>query len=142
MKGNSNYFGFFCAILMGISAFLPWTSFSQIFIKISYTGIDLEEGWIVVSLSIIAGILFMLKNKWAIIPGIVGILLGIYEIIEFNRQLGNIPENADLGFQAKVNYGLYMLLASTAGVVIFGYQLFKNKRQDEVGSSNESDVLT
>ena len=61
---------------------------------------------------------------------------------KFNRFLGNMPDNVDMGFQAKLNYGLYMLLASSAGVVVFGYQLFKYKGTAEKGKSNESDVLT
>jgi hypothetical protein len=97
------------AILLGVSAFLPWGSSA-------YVSVDgmAGDGWITISIGLLAFILLFIKRISIWLSLFFGILALIIGIVDFNAMLKAIKLVTD----GNMGMGLYTTLIASAGIVI------------------------
>lgn len=130
---NSNYIIMMAAALLGASAFLPWISVSLFGFTDITTGVDANDGWIVLSLAIIAGLLGWAAPRWALIPGAAALGLGIYELYDLFDSTRGLEGFEDKGIKATIEYGMYLLLAASFTIVVTATYLFKKRSESLQG---------
>lgn len=115
---KANYMGLAASALLGLSAFLPWVTLSFLSFSDTTTGIESNDGWFVVSLAIIAGLLHFVAPKYAFVPGLFALGLGLYEIYDLYTATDDRAAMENKGLQVDLGIGMYLLLLSAIGVIL------------------------
>lgn len=124
---KANYMGLAAAALLGVSAFLPWVTLSFLTFSDTTTGIEGGDGWLVLSLAIMAGLLHGVAPKWAFIPGGLALLLGLYEIYDLYTATDDRAAMENKGLQVELGIGLYLLLLSSLGVIFLSLAQWRKR---------------
>lgn len=124
---KANYMGLAAAALLGVSAFLPWVTLSFLTFSDTTTGIEGGDGWLVLSLAIVAGLLHAVAPKWAFIPGGLALLLGLYEIYDLYSATDNRAAMENKGLQVELGIGMYLLFLSSVGVILISITQWRKR---------------
>lgn len=124
---TANYMGLAAAALLGVSAFLPWVTLSFLDFSDSTTGIESNDGWFIVSLAIIAGLMHYIAPKYAFVPGLFALGLGMYEIYDLYTAADDRAAMENKGLQVELGIGMYLLLLSALGVIFLSLSQWRNR---------------
>lgn len=128
---NANYMGMVAAALLGLSSFLPWITISVLGFSTTTTGIESNDGWLVLSMAIIAGLLHFVAPKFAFIPGIIALGIGLYDIYDLVNAGSERELLANKGVDVSLGIGMYLLLLSSLGVVLLSLSKWRSTNQTE-----------
>ncbi len=132
-----NYFGIILALITVISVFLPWVAASSsAHYSSSYgnyngsynsggiSGIYFGDGILGLLIAIVACILFIIKIKWAFIPGVITFILGLAHILGWSGIQGTSSYNSSYGsvtghIDVIPQYGLIIFTIASFFYMIF-----------------------
>lgn len=128
---NANYMGMVAAALLGLSSFLPWIRVSVLGFSTTTTGIESNDGWLVLSMAIVAGLLHFVVPKFAFIPGLIALAIGLYDIYDLVNAGSERELLTNKGVDISLGIGMYLLLLSALGVVLLSLSQWRTTRRTE-----------
>ncbi|MGH9271978.1 MAG: hypothetical protein ACRDZ2_11960 [Ilumatobacteraceae bacterium] len=113
------------AVALALGSVLPWASIQTAFGSVSVNGTD-GDGALTLACGVLAIIGFAVqKPLLAIIPAGIGLAIGLYDLININRNISNV----DTEFaRSSVGFGLWVLVAGGIVAVISAFMLIAQKR--------------
>lgn len=115
---NRHIWGMVAAAFLAMSAFLPWISIEFLTYSDQITGIESGDGWLVVSFAIVAGLLHWIQLRWALVPGVLALALGVYDLYDLYQSSLDSEIINNKGMQLHIQYGFYLLLLAAIGVIV------------------------
>lgn len=113
------------AAALTIGSFLPWATVTSVFGSISVAGTE-GDGIMTLICGVIAVIGFALQRPLlAIIPAAIGLAIGVIDLTNVSRNLGDI--DAEIA-RASVGIGLWILVAGAVVAVVAAALLIPSRR--------------
>lgn len=113
------------AVAIALGSVLPWASINTALGSVSVNGTD-GDGVLTLGCAVVAVVGFAVRRPLlALIPAAIGLAIGVFDLIDINRNIGGI----DTEFaRASVGFGLWLLVAGGVLAVIAAAMLISQKR--------------
>lgn len=110
---------------LALGSVLPWASVQSVFGSITVNGTD-GDGVLTLACGIIAIIGFAVRKPLlALIPSAIGLAIGLFDLIDINRNIGEVETDFA---RASIGYGLWLLVAGGVVAVVAAALLITQRR--------------
>jgi hypothetical protein len=129
-KKSPNVMGIAGAVLMMLSVLLPWVQAADS--QLTQTGLNKFFGIPLLIIGALAILFFVLKTKWAIVFGMAGLLIFIYEAVAVffkGKHYKFLNKGVEELHNAQLSYGLWILLIGAVLIIVVTIWPFLKKKK-------------